>query len=207
MTRTKAKTPKTKAPKQGEARTFKVKYVVNLDPVVMLAPPTELEKCPRCEKPHKKLKPKKLTRPMLFSNCSVTYWVLCPATKEPIIFFDRFTKVLFENDIEKAVADRAAKDIAAEIDKDVLSSLSTWTATYTTAEKKKGKKGKAEPMQITASFGPATTWVYDPNAPERIVPGSKEEHDKQVASVRAQEAMASVSLAAGPKTEKTKRAK
>ena len=38
---------------------------------------------------------------------------------------------------------------------------------------KKGKKGKA--------------LVYDPNAPGRIVPGSQEEHDAQVARVRAQE--------------------
>lgn len=204
MTRTKTtKTPKTKAPKQGETRMFKAQYVMNLDPVVMLAPPTELERCPRCEKPHQSLKPKKLTKPMMFNTCSVSYWALCPTTKEPIIFFDRFTKVPMRNEVEKVITDQSAKDIAEEIDKDVLNSLGTWTATYTTTGKgKKGKKGKAEPMRIEASFGPATTWVYDPNAPERMVPGSKEEADKQAARVRAQEAMASLSLAAGPKRGK-----
>lgn len=148
MTRTKAtKTPKTKAPTRGETRTLEAQFVMNFDPVVMLAPPTELERCPRCEQPHKKLKPKKFMRPMLFPSSSASYWVLCPAAKEPVIFFDRFTKPI-EKNVEKTISDKA----------DVLNSLSTWT--YTTAGKK-GKKSKAKPMQITASFGPATTWVYD----------------------------------------------
>lgn len=167
-----------------------VTYRVNLSYVVMLPPPTAVGQCPRCGKPHKKIKPLKFAiKPMEFFSkltkgknkgkevlsARASHWFLCPKLKEPVIFFDHYVT---PESIENYVAKKAADDIANQIDKEVLADL----------------KAFAEPKQqvITVRYKGGNEakkdhWVFEPNAPERIVPGTKKQAREQRARVRAQE--------------------
>jgi len=173
----------TKKKKTSKAKMVTLHFKLNM--VVLLPPPTALKSCPRCTNPHKKFVPLKFQKPMVFLDSTETlqakasHWALCPKTKEPFILFDQ---------VDKGESQQSVEDIAAAEDKEVLHSLSTWTASYPTP--KKGKKGKEKQKpsttQVTATFGPATTWVYDPNAPSRMVPGTKKEAAAQAKRVKTQ---------------------
>lgn len=196
---------------KGQTKKLKVKwklpstFEISLNWVVMHPPPTELEKCPRCEKRHKKLKPLKLKKPMdfygpdgkLFARAS--HWAVCPKTKEPIVLLDRAD---MGQTIENVVIKQAADDIAKEIDKEILGDLAKMTKEPPAKEKKgrwvKKKVVKTQEVwvddpepksriEVKATLGPGQAWVYDPNAPHRMVPGTKAEAKAQRARVRAQE--------------------
>lgn len=212
MTRTKKPTKKQKKqveppkppPKDEtppEKRTLKAKWNLDFNSIVFLPPLTSLEKCPRCEKAHKRIKPLKFKKPMQFWRKDAegqpklmdqaSHWFMCKRTKEPVILYDRVDQGLV---ILNTVAEQSVKDICAEEDKRFLDSVSTWTATYKMPKKGKGKgtKKAAESMKITATFGPTTTWVYDPNHPSRMVPAVTPQGEEML------------SLAAGPAPKKGK---
>lgn len=171
--------------------------------VVMKPPMTEFDKCPRCDGKHKKLKPKKFLKPMQFFDydkdgkpeltSQASYWVKCPKTKEPVILFDRVdTGETVANCVLETVQENAVKDICEAEDKRILDELKSYTETKTPTEsiitatyKGKGKKGK---WTAKATISDTQAWVYDPNAPGRIVPGTKAEAKAQRARVKAQEA-------------------
>lgn len=236
---TRKKKPQTK---KAEPRKLKVKwempttYSIQLDTLVLHPPPTSIEKCPRCGKKHKSIKPKKLGKPMEFYAYDpppsdpktpkvaprpeakptprlvsrASYWAVCPKTKEPIVLFDRVDR---GSTIENIVVKQAVDDIVREEDKRFLDSLKGFASK--TGKRGKGKKNDAPVAStITATFGPTQTWVaswgpaevslasgpppkkgkkqktplvYDPNAPERIVPGTEKVRAEQAARVRAQE--------------------
>jgi hypothetical protein len=185
-------------------RMLKAKYNIDFNSIVFLPPLTSLEKCPRCEKPHKRIKPLKFKKPMRFWRKGddgqmklmdqASHWFMCKRTKEPVVLFDRVDQGLV---ILNTVADQAVKEICEAEDKKFLDSISTWTATYKMKPKGKGKgkgaKKVAEEMHIKASFGPTTTWVYDPNHPSRMVPASTPLGEEKV------------TLAAGPKPKSKRR--
>jgi hypothetical protein len=190
------------------------KFKISLSYVVWHPPPTALEKCPRCEKPHKKLKPLKLKKPMDFYDgpdgklfARASYWAQCPKTKEPIVLFDRPDA---GESILNLVTKTAVDDICKEEDAKLLSEISsvvgnTKTGTKATSGvlerrgkwvKKKGKRGQEvwvkdrtpkSRVEVKATLGPMQAWVFDPNAPERIVPGTKTKAKAQAARVKAQE--------------------
>lgn len=218
MTTKKAK-PTAKPPKARKLKAkwkLPAKFQISLSYVVWHPPPTSLEKCPRCEKPHKKLKPLKLKKPMdfyggpdgkLFARAS--YWAQCPKTKEPIVLFDRPDA---GESILNLVTKTAVDDICKEEDAKFLSEISsvvgnTKTETKATSGvlekrgkwvKKKGKRGQdvwvpdpalnpnPSKVEVKATMSDVQTWVYDPNAPQRIVPGTKKEAKAQAARVKAQ---------------------
>lgn len=175
--------------KKGEPQ--KVTYKIDLNYVVMLPPPTALKACPRCGKEHKKIKPLKFTKPMEFFSKATkgkkkgqpvlsarsSHWFLCPKLKEPVIFFDHY--VTSEN-IENYIIKKSADDIAEQIDKELLADL-----------KKFSEQPKQQEITLRYKKGNKKTkqhWVFDPNAPERVVPGTKKQADEQRARVKAQEA-------------------
>lgn len=173
------------ATKKVEAK--QVTYKVNLNYMVMLPPPKSLDQCPRCGKPHKKIKPLKFLKPMEFFtkgtkgkdkgksvlSARSSHWFLCPKTKEPVIFFDHY--VTAEN-IENYVAKTMADDIATQIDKELLAELKTLA-----------EQPKRQEIRVRYKGGKTQAWVYDPNALERVVPGTKKEAAAQRARVLAQE--------------------
>lgn len=172
------------------------KYSFSIDYVILHPPPTALDKCPRCEKTHKRIKPLKLGKPMNFYDpmgkltAIASHWAACPKTKEPVVLFDR-----------------------AETGK----SNSTMTVKMASVT---GVAPEKKPQQLRVKYvgGKTQSWVFDPNSVERIVPGTKKEAAAQRARVRAQEKAArsfvptplgeeKVTLASGPplKAPKSKR--
>ena len=65
------------------------KYSINFDYVILMPPPLALAKCPRCEKPHKRIKPLKFGKPMSFLDstgkltATASHWVACPKSHAP----------------------------------------------------------------------------------------------------------------------------
>jgi hypothetical protein len=203
----KSKQPKPKArPLKAEFK-LPAKFEINLNYVVVYPPPTALAKCPRCEKPHKKLKPLKLKKPMEFHSpdgkffVRASYWVPCPKTKEPVILFDRVDR---GQSLENMVIKQGAEDIARQIDKEILADLdkeilADLAKIAKVPERVPGKAAKpvkkrggketpvAEQSSVTVTFGDTKAGVFDPNAPERIVPGTKSQARAQRARVKVQE--------------------
>jgi hypothetical protein len=232
MAKAKAPARKPKARKLKAKFKLPAKFKITMNWVVLHPPPTSLEKCPRCEKPHKKLKPLKLKKPMEFFGPDgkpygrASHWAQCPKTKEPIILFDRAD---VGQSVENLVMKQAVDDICKAEDAKFLSEIDsivgkTKTTTKATSGevlekrgkwvKKKGKRGQEvwvpDPdlnpnpsrVEVKATLGPMQAWVYEPNAPGRMVPGTKAEAKAQRARVKAQEKAAKPAREAARKERK-----
>lgn len=90
-----------------------------------LDPPTRLEKCPRCEKPHADLKPLKLARQMKFFvgdhlSHTAKYWAQCPETGEPIVLLDIPRMSWTEESLLDVVTQAAVVEVTAACDAEAL---------------------------------------------------------------------------------------
>ena len=175
------KQPKTKKPlAKPVARKLKAKwrlpkeFKINLNWVAILPPPTELKACPRCEKPHKKLKPLKFAKPMLILDSTgkltakASHWFACPKTKEPVILFDR---VDAGESILNLVQQQAVQDIQKAEDKVFLDSISALVGKK--GSKKSSKKPKRAPKTETVVTAKATlsdmqTWSWSLEDPPGV---------------------------------------
>ena len=232
MAKPKKKQPRKPKPAAKKKTAKPMRFKISMSWVVMLPPPTSLEKCPRCEKPHKKLKPLALKKPMEFYGPDgklygrASNWAMCPKTKEPIVLFDRADT---GESLLNLVTKQAVDDICKQEDAKFLSEISsmvgkTKTTTKATSGdvlekrgkwvKKKGKRGQEvwvpdpalnpnpSKVEVKATMSDVQTWVYDPNAPGRMVPGTKAEAKAQRARVKAQEKAAKPAREAARKERK-----
>jgi hypothetical protein len=150
-----------KTKKKPKKKTGDVRLKVTVNPVILLPPPVALKACPRCGKPHKKFKARKFTKPMEFFGLVAmkpvvvarsSYWLLCPKLKEPIIFYDQY---ITAQNVEDFVAKSMADEVAAQIDKEVLSDLQSFAAST------KKRKGKPEEIRVRFKGGKAQKWVVE----------------------------------------------
>ncbi len=113
----------------GKAKKPKAKKVdVQIQTVFMVPPLKHVEQCPRCGGAHK-IKAKKLLKPFRvefnppaegekpLDPIVSSFWAMCPKTKEPIILFDHY--VTTEDILKRNIV----KDLASQIDKDVINSI------------------------------------------------------------------------------------
>jgi len=159
------------------ARKLKMKWSppkeIKFNWVALLPPPTALEKCPRCEKPHKKLKPVKFAKPMEFIDSTgkffarASHWTLCPKTKEPVIFFDRADA---GESILNLVTQTAVQDIQQAEDKRFLDSISALVGKKGSKKPKKPKQAPKTETVITAKapLSDMQTWSWSLEDPPGV---------------------------------------
>lgn len=121
-----------------------------------------------------------------------SYWFLCPVTREPGIYLDRY--VTPEN-LPQFLAQDPAVSMGALEDAAFLRKLRALG--YTAQKAKPATETKYE---IHAQWSDPVWLVYDPNAPERVVPGTKEEAREQQARVEAQALKVKIRRAAKAKS-------